>query len=433
MVTPVMFVDDEISILKAMKRLFLDAPFEVLVAESPSKALETLKEHTVAVVVSDQHMPEMLGTDFLEKVRSVQPHAVRMILTGYADLESAMDAINRGQVYRFICKPWDETDLKTAIKNAVDLYTLESENRRLLELTLQQNTELKHLNQDLEKRVEDRTREINGLIHDLRGSFSQMVRGLMGVMEIFQPSLGGHSKRVAAISLEIGRLYKRDERETQMLEISALLHDIGLMGLPRAMFEKDESQLLSRELGLIKQHPGLGYTILNGVNGLREAALAVFGHHENFDGTGYPLGLKNEEISLGARIIRVANDLDNLTHRHGINMKRAIASLQAKSGTEYDPEVVGKLIDVLDHLKARREGVKIVHLEDLKAGMVAARPVKTTRGVLLLSQHTELQPMHIQKLLGMLEQGLMADRISVVAPQEEEIQNQYLHPSGLRI
>ncbi|MEA3361125.1 MAG: response regulator [Thermodesulfobacteriota bacterium] len=409
----VIFVDDEKHILKSLERLFMDEPYEISTMNSPFEALEMMEKNEVAVVVSDQRMPEMEGTAFLGKVRKKWPNTVRMMLTGYADLEAAMAAINQGNVYRFISKPWDETELKLAVKNAFVHYNLLSENKRLFKLTKSQNEELQKLNKGLEIKVEERTREIKGLLEELEKSFYKSIRVFMSLMELFNPSLGSHAKRVSVVSMEIAKQFGMDKKYIELIEISALLHDIGLIGLPRTIFEKSEKELTKHEIALIKQHPELGHATLIAIDRLKDASVLVLSHHENFDGKGYPKGLKNEEIHLGARIIRAADDFDNLINKNGMTRNSALDRLKARSGYEYDPQVVFKLIDSLDSFKQETEKERVIQLSDLQPGMIIARPIKTNSGRLLLAQDAEIQNIHIEKLAKFHQVDPIVDRIYV--------------------
>ncbi|MCX5909935.1 MAG: response regulator, partial [Deltaproteobacteria bacterium] len=300
-----MFVDDELSILKALKRLFRDEPYEILISTSPTQAMQLLQDQEVPVVVSDQRMPEM------EKVKENWPDTVRMVLTGYADLEAALAAINQGNVYRFINKPWDEADLRLAVKNALTHYQLIAENRQLFELTKKQNLILTDLNLNLEKKVRERTEQVRGLLEQLEKSFQQLIRVFIELMELYNPSLGGHAKRV----------------------------------------EKEEGTHSKAELALIRQHPTLGHMILNKIDDLKQAAAIVRAHHENFDGTGYPDGLRGERIPLVAQIVRIADDYDNLINRKNLSRSDALETLKRKSGSDYDPQIIFQLLNVFEELE----------------------------------------------------------------------------------
>lgn len=141
----ILIVDDESNVISALKRLMVDEPFDVYTANSAMEGLDLMKEHGVKVVVSDERMPGMQGSEFLAIVKERYPKTIRIMLTGHASLEAAMNAVNKGEIYRFFTKPWNDIDLQFAVKSALEKYNLEEENRRLLETVKSQAVEIKVL------------------------------------------------------------------------------------------------------------------------------------------------------------------------------------------------------------------------------------------------------------------------------------------------
>ncbi len=144
----ILIVDDERSVIEALKRSFLDDPYQVFTAESAAEGLAILSNHKIKVVISDEMMPGMSGADFLAKVCGRLPDVIRIMLTGHASLTSAIKAINKGEIYRFFTKPWDDFELRFAIKSAVEKFDLEEENRRLLDIVRKQALNLKLLEKE---------------------------------------------------------------------------------------------------------------------------------------------------------------------------------------------------------------------------------------------------------------------------------------------
>jgi DNA-binding NtrC family response regulator len=159
----VLLVDDEPNVLAALKRLFIEEPWEVRTADSGEEGLKVMKEERFKVVLSDERMPGLGGAEFLSIVRDRHPEVTRMLLTGYASLESTMKAVNDGEIYRFFTKPWDEFQLKLAVRSAIEKYDLESENRRLLITVRGQAKELRAL--------EDKYPGITRVEKDTAGTF----------------------------------------------------------------------------------------------------------------------------------------------------------------------------------------------------------------------------------------------------------------------
>ncbi|HEC99531.1 MAG TPA: response regulator [Proteobacteria bacterium] len=394
----ILMVDDEENILSSLQRLLRRENYNVITNASPEKALEILKHEPVSLIISDQRMPEMDGTEFLEKARQIQPEAIRIILTGYADISAAMAAINQGQVYRFITKPWNDLDLKANIKQAIDFYHLRKENQRLFELTVQQNTELKELNENLERKVEERTQEIARLYKELQSSYFKTIRIFMDLMQMYDPALGGHAKRVAVLSRLLAEKCELQGEELDVVEAAGSLHDIGLIGIPREIIRKKGSGRTAAEEALYRQHPALGYAILNSVPKLDQVSILVKSHHEWFDGAGYPDRLKKEEIPLGARIIAVADVYDHLSVRRDISREDVLHRLHKLAGAELDPSVVSAAIEVFSAIKTADRAEVAVTLADLRPDMVLARELKTHTGRLLMPKDAVLKEAYLEKI-----------------------------------
>ena len=156
----VLCVDDEENILNSLRRLLRREGYRLLTASSGNDGLKLLEENDVHLVISDQRMPEMSGTDFLAKVKVEFPDALRIILTGYTDVDSITESINKGHIYKFFLKPWNDQSLKLEIRQALEQYDLIQANKGLHEKVLEQNEELKGMNENLEKLVKERTREL---------------------------------------------------------------------------------------------------------------------------------------------------------------------------------------------------------------------------------------------------------------------------------
>ncbi|WIM05747.1 MAG: response regulator [Candidatus Nitricoxidivorans perseverans] len=428
-----LFVDDEASILSSLRRLFRQHGYNILTAESGAQGLEVLEKETVDLVVSDMRMPEMDGAKFLEEVRLRWPHVVRILLTGYADVTSTIAAINRGEIYRYIAKPWDDNDIVLTVREALEHKRLESENLRLLALTQRQNEELKELNASLEQKVAERTAELRQTLASLDQAHKELKKGFMATVRIFSGlielrggKLAGHSRRVAEHARDLARALGLDEAEQQDVFLAALLHDIGKISLPDALLERPFTALSPQEKVDFMRHPVRGQQVLMGVEQLMGAGRLIRHHHESMDGSGYPDRLAGLAIPMGARILAVANDYDAL--QMGTLILQALGPSQAlefivrNRGHRYDPRVVDAFKDILredisgmpergagasvlrsaaeeDSLIARRRFRSVPMTSDrLKEGMVLSRDLMHHEGYLLLSQGHRLDESLIKQL-----------------------------------
>ena len=285
----VLFVDDEINILKAVKRLLRNESWEVLCAGRPQEALELLDTAAVQVVVSDQRMPEMSGVDLLAAVRERHPDVVRMMLTGYTEMNVAVEAINRGEIFRLITKPWNDEELKATLRQAFDHFDLKEEIKRLNQVTREQNFKLQDMNRNLEYKVRERTKQLAEKHHELRTAYIQTIRALAEAVDAKDAYTRGHSERVGVYASKIAREVGLPRELIERVYIAGLLHDVGKIGIRDYVITKPD-RLTAEEYEEIKRHPEIGAKILEPVSFLADVVECVRHHHEWYDGSerGYP-------------------------------------------------------------------------------------------------------------------------------------------------
>jgi len=207
----VLCVDDEENILHSLKRLLRKEGYRLLTATSGAEGLKKLQENSVHLVVSDQRMPEMSGTEFLAKVKENYPDTIRIVLTGYTEVDSITASINKGHIYKFILKPWNDQNLKLEIKQGLDQYALVQSNKRLHERVLQQNEELKKINENLEKIVRDRTMDLEiqnqalELSHAILEDFPTPIIGISSEMMIVMINSKAQALSVKEGNIEVGK------------------------------------------------------------------------------------------------------------------------------------------------------------------------------------------------------------------------------------
>ena len=343
MTQAVLFVDDEANILKAVRRLFKGEAFEVHTAENGSSAIDFLSGQAVQVIVSDQRMPGMTGVDLLSRVREQWPDIVRIMITGNTEMKVAVEAINRGEIYRMITKPWADEEMRATVKEALNLYSLKSEIKRLNLLTREQNAKLQDLNKNLEQKVIERTQEIWQKNLELSLAYMNTIKALAGAIDAKDTYTGGHSERVGMYAGMIARRMGLEEHRVRRVYIAGILHDIGKIGIREDVLLKP-GRLTREEYEEMKRHPILSAQILRPVPWLQDVVPAIRHHHEwyNGDHRGYPDQLKGDSIDLGARIILVADTIDAMTtnrpYRNALPIEKVARELRVYSGTQFDPE-----------------------------------------------------------------------------------------------
>lgn len=409
----VLFVDDEENVLRSLKRLFIDYDnIEVFTALSGKEGLEILKNNEVAVIVSDQKMPEMSGAQFLEKARKMQPESVRIVLTGYADINAAMDAINKGGASKYITKPWDDNDLMLTVLNSVETYNLKKENKRLTELTRKQNEELKKWSSELEFYVQQQTvdltrqnKELNKLNERLRKNFRDFISAFYNLIELRNKIIYVHSNNVATVVSEMAHKMRLPDAESENIIIAAQLHDIGKIGAPDAMLIKNFNEFSTEEKAEYIKHPVIGQAVIDSVEELRGAGVLIRHHHEWYNGEGFPDKLRYEKIPLGSRIIAIADKFDRLTNsgRDSMDTTAALQKIKILLGTQFDPDLYQILSEVVQERVTitipETENVEVeLKINDLVHGLVLSRDVRSGTGLLLLRKGTTLNKKNIDTL-----------------------------------
>ena len=405
----ILFVDDEENVLRSLKRLFMSEDYTVLTALSGPDGLAVLKEVEVPVIISDQRMPVMTGAEFLEKSRELSPDSVRIILTGYADVEAAIGAINRGGAYRYVSKPWNDNELLLVIKDAFDKYRLVKENKYLTELTIQQNDELKKWSTELEFYVQQHTieltnqnKELKKLNAKLKNNVSEVLGSLSGLIELRNRSMRNHSNNVALLSKSIAEEIGLTSLETETIAVGAQLHDIGKIGAPDIILIKNIDELSSDEMAEYVKHPIRGQAAIDGIEDFRGPGILVRHHHEWYNGKGFPDGLKGENIPIGARIISIADSLDRTLQGEMRSIDTALIQIKSMLASQFDAALYASLEKAARKLFSsiiRNDIVEIeLNTKDLSPGMILSRDVSTGTGLLLLRKGTVLNEKNIETL-----------------------------------
>ena len=385
----VLCVDDEPSILSALKRVLRAEDCKVLQAGSGQDALALLAQEAVDVVVSDMRMPGMDGAALLAQVRARWPATARILLTGYADMNATIAAINEGQIYRYIHKPWDEAELRLTVRQAAEHQQLARERDRLQALTATQNEALITLNTGLEQRVQERTGELRQANDQLRRNYLTSIKIFSNLMELRSGVLAGHGKRCAHLARKVAAAMGLSEEDVQDIFVAGLLHDVGFMAMPDAILSKPVGKLAAPDLVSYQRHASLGAQSFMALDDHQAVATLIRSHHERFDGTGYPEQLQGEQIPLGARILGVVDTFDDLTHGHltgaALTEAEARTLLQRGRGTQFDPEVIDVFLHITQVEKPKPIRLEPVTPEHLQPGMALGKDLLSKEGVLLLS------------------------------------------------
>ncbi len=408
-----LFVDDEENILRSLKRLFMDDEYEVFTATSGKEALAILETHDdIAVIVSDQRMPEMEGVEFLEKSRKISPLSIKILLTGYADVNAAIAGINRAGAARYLNKPWQDDELVQVVNAALQSYTLVKENKRLTALVRKQNEELKRWTNELETMVQEQTIELKVRYEDLRRLNSEMrknfkstIMSFSSLLELRDKRMRSHSRNVAELAGTVGNILELSTAERETLVVGALLHDIGKIGIPDIMLQSDPEEMNDNEYQEYVTHPVRGQAAVDIIESLRDAGVVIRHHHERYDGEGFPDKLKRKAIPLAARVIAIIDFIDKRMRKfEGVTgIDSVLQKVEEEAGKRFDPKLVPLIVPAAkkfykEHLPTADHKELELYPKDLVAGMVVTRDVYSGTGILMLSQGTVLDGKNITLL-----------------------------------
>ena len=404
----ILCVDDEPNVLSALSRTFRRHGYRALVAGSGQEALALLDAEPIGLVISDMRMPVMDGAMLMEQVRQRWPFTMRLLLTGHADMAETIEAINRGEIHRYITKPWDEHDLLLIVRHALERRALEDDRRRLQALTESQNEELRNVNASLEAKVLERTAQLREAYDELqvangklKASFLTSIKVFANLIELRETGHPGHSRRVADFARRLARRMGSNDREVHDIFLAGLLHGVGMIGLAESARGTALQAPLDGE-GPYRRYPARGEQALMPFDELRNAAKIIRSHRERFDGRGFPDGLVGPAIPIGARILAVAKDYDALLA--GIATRAALPPEVAKAaivqgrGSRYDPEVIATFLDLLQSADTAPLAETRIAVADLKPGMVLSRDLLAPDGVLLLAGDYRLDEALVERL-----------------------------------
>jgi len=304
----VLFVDDEKNLLRAVERIFDDTGIRVLKAENADQAMKLIETEEIAVLVSDNIMPGTTGVELLAKARIVCPDAVRILMTAQADLRTAIEAINSGEVFRFIEKPWNDDVFKNSVMEGIDRYRI---------------------------------------VRALKKADEPTMLSLAQTIELKDQYTRGHCDRVAEYALLMADALGLAEEIKGDIRYGSWLHDCGKIGIPESILNK-EGPLDNEEFEMIKKHPVWGADVARQANLSSVIINIVLHHHERYDGTGYPSGISGDTIPIEARIVAVADVFDAVTtdraYRKGHTREAGIDILLSMKDRHLDPRITDLFI-----------------------------------------------------------------------------------------
>jgi putative nucleotidyltransferase with HDIG domain len=406
-----LLVDDERTILLAITKMLRPQGYIIHTANSGAEGLKILEQESIDLVISDMRMPAMDGAAFLADVSERWPDVVCMLMTAYTEIELTAKAINKGRIFAYFSKPLDRGKLRDGVEQGLAFRKKTLEVRRTSDAAVEENQRLKDANSQLEAAVAERTEKLDQTRKFLEMAYFQIKQAYFQTVNMFAQIVergehlrSGHGQRVAELAVSIARQLGMNEEVIRHLHTAGLLHDAGKIGFPERIRNKLIQDLTPQEVRLMRTHPVEGAALLMSLEPLYPVADLIRSHHENYDGSGYPDGLKGDRIPIGSRILCVCDSYDSLLNGYvngrSLSAKDALGNMQKRIGSDFDPIILDLLIKAVrsdEEHQLDQDGVPIVS-SALEPGMRIARTLFTSRKVPLIVADVQLTAQLIEKL-----------------------------------
>lgn len=330
----VLVVDDDLAIRQLLATKLKLCGFATTACGSGEEALKLLANQSFDAIISDLNMPGISGLELLAETHRQFPRTAFLMATGVGDVSVGVAAMKQGAV-DYILKPFQMEAVVASLRRALEMKRMEAE--------------LEEYRHRLEEMVEQRTNQLKAAMRRIEFTYDETLEALAAALDLRDNETAGHSRRVTLYAVEIAKRCNFSPDQLKQLERGAYLHDIGKIGIPDVILLKP-GKLTPEETAIMKTHVRIGYELMSRVAFLASASEIVLTHQECFDGSGYPQGLRGEEIPLGARIFAIADTLDAMMsdrpYRQGRPYAVARAEIQRESGKQFDPRVVAIFLDI---------------------------------------------------------------------------------------
>lgn len=429
----VLLIDTHPDVHDRLAQLLRLEPFELCSATTAVEALATLARQPVDLVMSAARLPDMDGATLLAQIHHDYPHTVRLLLTGETDLTLIIKAINEGQIYRYLSKPWKDEELLLALRQSLAHQHSERERLRLEQLIRQQNEELKQLNASLEKRVVSRTSELQQTADMLDLAYEELKHSYATGTEVFSLLANlrlPRSKQTNRQIIELVRtwcvLHGLDDASSRDLTMAAALYNIGKLSWSDSMMVAPSDLLHSTDRERFREYATQSESLLMTLEPMKDAARLIRHHQERWDGSGFPDHLKGEAIPFGSRLLKLAVDFIELQRglilERQMNSDEALLYIRKYAGRLYDPEMVEDFVQAcaafLSDVTLGDPTVRVLGTRELAEGMVLARNLNADNGMLLLNAGKVLNLPLVDKLIAF--EAMEGAKYSVFIKDPEE-------------
>ncbi len=338
----ILVVDDEPIIRDILVRKLTSSGYKPVAVENAFEALDKMQENPFPVILSDIMMPGIDGIELIKKVRILYPDTAVVMITAVSNANAAIEALKQG-ASDYLIKPFNLEEIVISIRNALEKRRLILENREyqehLEEIVKVQTAEIR----GLLSVEQQKTAELNKALAEIQVTYNTTLEALLTALDYRDNATEGHSQRVVRYSIEVGKALGLSSDDLKNLARGTLLHDIGKIGVPDSILRKP-AELSTEEWVEMRKHVEYGYSMLKGIPFLKDASFLILHHQEKYDGTGYPQGLKREQIVMGARIFALADTYDSMTtdrpYRKALPDRDAREEILRCRSSQFDPVVV---------------------------------------------------------------------------------------------
>src|SRR5438093_11443135 len=365
----VLIVDDEVSVRRVMAVVLTRLGFPCETADSGEEALRILEAQRIDAVISDLQMPGMSGMELLAKVKQIYPHLIFLVVTGVDDIRVGIQAMRQG-ADDYLVKPLqvDANILLASLTRALNIKRLEQE--------------VESYRHHLEELVAEQTQQLREALRQIERSYEHTLEALGAAIDLRDSPTAGHSRRVFLYSVEIAKTMGGLEAQMRNIGMGAWLHDIGKLAISDGILLKPGAPT-DEERRVMQQHAQIGYDLVKGIPFLAEAAEIIYAHHERWDGSGYPRGLKTEEIPVGARIFAVVDTFDAMTsdrpYRRALPFKASQEVIERGAGKQYDTQTAEAFLSIPDKTW---ETIRRETASSHAYGMATARDIHALSGMI---------------------------------------------------
>lgn len=344
--------DEDLS-LELREKLFIEAGYAVSIEPTIDEGLSSFRDNGFDVVILNFDMQFLNRREIVRELKKIDPEATVVAIMNEDDPESLRDVSELG-IYDFITRPFNDEKLFFIIKKGVELHVLNLAHHKLMQSLQEQNTSLQKQNTLLAKRIEESTKNLTRLYEDLRTTYMRTIKALAQTIDARDHYTHSHSQNVARLAVAIAEEMGLSAKDIELIREACELHDLGKIGIQDDILTKP-TELTPDEWELMKQHPLTGAQILEPLTFLHGVIDLIRQHHEHYDGSGYPVGLRQDDILLGARIIHLADAYEAMTSARSyrkmpFSKEEAILEIKRNTGTQFDPRVAEAFLKIVHRL-----------------------------------------------------------------------------------